>query len=97
MEFDPCGHILENDYDADGLYHSDTWAHEQMVKIRKIQEKTFKWSQTHRTFPHERNLMDGVQCPWCDEKTIGISIWIDNKHSEMPERQFKAFRIMGWV
>ena len=97
MEFDPCGHMLEDYYDADGKYHSNDWAFEQMEKVRKQQQKTYEYSQNVRTFPHERNLMNGVQCPFCDVKSEAVRYSINQDFDEMAESQFKAYRIMGWV
>jgi hypothetical protein len=96
MEFEPCGHKLE-DYCEEDVSHSNSWAFEEMEKIRDRQTMNYKRQQKIRTLPHERNLLKGVQCPWCDEKTTGVKYSRNVDHSEMPERQFKAFRIMGWV
>lgn len=89
IEFEPCHHIFENDYDADGRYNSDDFAYNL---IQGVIDK-----QKVNLLKHRRNLNQGIQCPYCDEKTTGVSMWVDNKHSEMPESKFKAFRIMGWV
>jgi hypothetical protein len=97
MEFDPCGHVLEDYYDADAKHHSNDWAFEQMDKIRKQQEKTVLWARTHCTWPEERNLMNGVQCPYCDVKSEAVRYSVNQDFDEMPESKFKAYRIMGWV
>jgi hypothetical protein len=97
IEFEPCHHVVEDYYDADGKYHSDEFANKVIRGVIDKQMENQKRIDNTRTFPHERNLNQGIQCPWCDDKTTGVLMWIDNKRSEMPERQFKAYRIMGWL
>jgi hypothetical protein len=97
MEFEPCGHKIE-DYCEENVSHSNNWASEEMEKIR--QQMIFNAGQIQRLrmFPHEvkEMQMNKIQCPYCDEKSTGMTYKMNVDHSEMPERQFKASRIMGW-
>lgn len=99
MQFFPCGHSMDDYYNADSLEHTHPFYHKFMQEIREQIAKNQKIIQTQRMFPHEQRefLLNGITCPKCHEKVTEIKTEVKNDFSEMPESRYRASKIMGWV
>lgn len=97
MEFEPCGHILE-DYLEEDVHHHNKLHYDFMVEIRKQEVDNIGKKKLIGGIEYKlANNLEGITCPLCEEKITEIRHTINRDISEMPESLFKAKRIMGWV